>query len=493
MKKELLLNFIFTLFTSILGFIQNRYFVRYMGINTLGMMKLFSQLLAYLNIVELGLGSASAYALYKPLAEKNHKQISIVVSTIESVYNKIAIIIMVLGICCIPLIPFFIENSIVGNRIYFYWLLYVLNTVSTYLYIKYVILFTANQEFIFVRSVQSISKIIFQILQIIFIIKYHSFFLYIILLILDSFIQFIFFKLHYKKQYSYIIKTKERYEGIKSDIKNLFWHKIGSLVVFNTDLILISKFVSIEVVGIYASYQMIISTLSLLVNIIVGVISPKIGKYIAENSVEKIYRSFKNINLLFLIGALFFSVVTLISINSFIKLWIGEEFELKFFTVILICINLFISIARWNLEIFKNSSGFFEDIQSPILESVINLVISIVLGLKLGLDGIIIGTIASNISIIMIYKPILVYKRCFNQTWKEYIKVYGNYLILIGVSLFSLNIVTRPFIRTDINTWLDWIINATTISIISLVTIFIVFLLNRDFRNIIKEYILKRK
>ena len=62
MKKELLYNFIFTFLTSIILFIQNKYFVQYMGIETLGIMKLFSQLLQYLNIVELGLGSASAFA-----------------------------------------------------------------------------------------------------------------------------------------------------------------------------------------------------------------------------------------------------------------------------------------------------------------------------------------------------------------------------------------------------------------------------------------------
>ena len=138
-----------------LGFIQNRYFVRYMGIDSLGMMKLFSQLLAYLNIIELGLGSASAFALYKPLAEKkkNYQQISIIVNTIESIYNKIGILLFGLGILCLPVIPFFIEISKFSNRIYFYWILYVFNTVLTYLFVKYVILFTANQEFLYVRTI----------------------------------------------------------------------------------------------------------------------------------------------------------------------------------------------------------------------------------------------------------------------------------------------------------------------------------------------------
>lgn len=493
MKKELIINCIFTIFTSMLGFIQNKYFIKYMGIDILGIMKLFSQFLAYLNIVEMGLGSASAFALYKPLAEKNYKQISVVVNTIENIYNKIAILIMGLGVCCIPLIPFFIEKTALGNKIYLYWILYVFNTVSTYLYIKYIILFTANQEFIYVRIIQSTSKILFQILQIFFIVKYQSFFIFIILLILDNLAQFIFFKIHYQKNYSYIIKTKEKYDGIKTDIKNLFWHKVGGLVVFNTDLLLISKFVSLEIVGIYASYQMVLSTINIVIGIITGIISPKIGKYSSISKKEEIYNLFKKINILFLGLGIFLTFSTYKLLDSFIALWIGKEFIFSTITTVLILVNIFINIVRKVLDIFKEVNGYFDDIQSPILESIINLVTSLILGYRYGLNGIIIGTIVSNVIVIMIYKPILVFKRCFDQDWREYIKVYGSYLILTLLSLIILNVVINPFLRDNINTWIDWIVYAVIISIISIISIFIVFLLNKEFREIVRKYIIKTR
>ena len=493
MKKEILYNFIFTFLISIILFIQNKYFIQYMGIEMLGIMKLFSQLFQYLNIVELGLGSASAFALYKPLAERNIKHISIIISTIKSIYNRISLLLLGLGIFVTPFLPYFMKIENFTKSIYYYWIFYVINTVSTYLYIKYVILFTANQEFLYVRFIQSTSKIFYQILQIIFMIKYSSFLVFILLLLLDNLTQYIFLKIHYKKNYSYIYSTKERYRGLHKDIKNLFWHKIGSLVIFNTDLILISKLVSIEIVGIYASYQLIVQMISTIINIILNVIRPKIGRFVSKNLKEDNYSLFKKINLVFFIVAIFFSYVTYQVINSFISLWLGEGVELKGITIQLLMINLLINIFRTIVEVFKETSGFFDDIQAPILEAIINLVFSIILGIKYGLDGIIIGTIISNILVIMIYKPILVFKRCFDKGVKEYIKIYGNYLILLIISLILLNIATKPFIRTDINTWIDWIIYATTISVITGVVLFIVFLLNKEFRNIIKIYVLKRK
>lgn len=493
MKKEFFFNLVFTISISLIGFIQNKYFVECLGIEILGILKLFNQLFQYLNIVEMGIGSASAYALYKPLAEKNIDEISKIVSTIKSIYNKIAIILFGLGLFCTPLLPFFMKVDNFNRNIYLYWLLFLINTISTYLYIKYVILFTADQQFIKVKFIQSSSKIFYQILQIIFLMRVSSLYIYIFLLLLDNLTQYIFFKIYYNKRYSYIYTTKERYLGIKSDIKNLFWHKVGGLIVFNTDLILISKLVSIETVGIYASYMMVFQILKTIINILYSVLTPKIGKYIAQNDKENIYKSFKEINIVFILLGMLLIFPTFKLINIFIKLWIGKEFILGNWTIVLMCINYYIDLVRWILEAYKTGAGFFDDIQSPILEAIINLVFSIILGIKYGLDGIIIGTIISNILVIMIYKPILVFKRCFDKGVKEYIKIYGNYLILLVISLALLNIATKPFIRTNINTWIDWVIYATTISIITGVVLFIVFLLNKEFRNVIKTYVLKRK
>lgn len=483
MSKEIILNFIFTTAISLLNFIQNKYFVRYMGIETLGMMKLFSQLLAYLNIIEMGLGSASAFVLYKPLTEKNYKQISIIVNTIENIYSKIGILLFGLGILCIPVIPFFMKISNFSNIIYFYWILYVLNTVSTYLFIKYVILFTANQEFLYVRTVQSMSMISFKILQVFCIIKFHSFFIYILLLIFDNLTQWLFFRKHYKRKYSYIMKVKEKYDGIKNDIKNLFWHKIARLIVFNTDLILISKFISLEIAGIYTSYQMVSQMIIAIINIVLNVLKPQIGKFIAENNKERVFNYWKNLNILSLFSSILFSFCTYKLIDDFIILWLGGKFLLSKSTLILLMINLFIFCFRWIVDIFKDGSGFFDDIQLPISEAIINFILSIILVQYMGLNGVIIGTIVSNILIICIAKPILVFKICFDKNIKDYIKIYGNYLILIIASLSSCNFILEFISLKVVNSWFDWIINGVIVGSITFIIIFIIFLSNKDFRN----------
>ena len=483
LKYSIILNFIITMLIGFLTFIVNKYFNIYIGIEKLGLMKLFTQLLVYLNLAEIGLASASTYALYKPLAEKNYKQISIVINTITSLYNKIFLFILVIGLLLNPIVPFFIKDKIIDKNIYLYWSLYVISTALSYSFVKYSVLFTADQKFDFVRLIQGSSKIFCQLLQILIIIKIHSFLIFILLLILDNLIQYIFYKLYYIKNYNYIYKTKIKDSSIISNLKNLFWHKVAGLIVFNTDLILISKFISLEMVAIYASYQMINQMFITILNIVLNVLKPKIGKYIAENSKENIFNYWKNLNILFLFITIFFLICTYKLINNFIILWLDKNFLLSTLTLKLVMINLFINSFRCIVDIFKDGSGFFDDIQLPISEAVINFVLSIILVQYIGLNGVIIGTIVSNILIICIAKPILVFKRCFDKNIKDYIKIYGNYLILIVLSLLSCNFVMKFIPLKNINSWFDWIVQGIIVGSITLVITFVIFLSNKDFRS----------
>lgn len=492
MKKEILINFILTIITGGIIFLQNKYFIKYIGIEILGIMKLFGQLFQYLNIVEMGIGGASTFALYKPLVEKNYKKVSIIVSTIKRIYNRIAMGLLILGLLLTPTLSYFIKMESFNKIIYVYWILYVINTISSYLYIKYIILFTANQEFIYVRYVQSFSKIFYQLLQIILIIKYKSYILYILILILDNMTQYFYLKRHYKKNYSFIYSTTEKYLKLGKDVKNLFWHKLAGLIVLNTDLILISKLISIEIVGVYASYQLIIQIILTLTGVSINVIRPKIGKLISTTSVNESYDIFKKINIIFLYYSIFFSFVSYKVMNNFIILWLDKSLILTSTTIFLICINLLISIFRVVIEVFKESYGYFKDIQVPILEAVINIFFSIILGLKYGLNGIIAGTCISNIVIILGYKPILVLKFCFNKNIKEYTKLYGEYLYLISLSFIFFNKITNTFIKINITSWIAWIAYTTIISAINIGIISLIFFINRDFRQLTKLYILKK-
>ena len=454
---------------------------------TLGLMKLFTQMIAYLSLAELGIGSASAYALYEPLAKKNTERINIIISTIAFFYKKITQTILIVGVILSFSIPYFIKSDFYGKEIYFYWILYVINTALGYSFAKYTVLFTANQEYGYVRKVQGIGRILFQLFQIFTLIKFKSFTIFIILMILENFYNLYFYNKHYRKNYSYIRKVDIQDKGIIKNMKNLFWHKIGGLVVHNTDYIILSKFISLSIVGVYSSYLMIYQIILTLINIITPVITPKIGDFVVKNTKEKIYLYWKELQVIYIFLSTIFIICMYYLIEPFIILWLGKEFILPKLTIILILINLFINLSKIITDTFKFSCGFFDDTYAPILESFINLVVSLILVQKIGLNGVIIGTLCSNIVVIFLLKPILVFIRCFNKNILTYLKDYLFFLLLTIISFLLINkiLIITKLNLSDIDSWLFFIKKSLLLGIITLSTIFLVFLFDKNFRKII--------
>lgn len=489
--KSLQINLIITFGTGILGFTLNKYFSEYMGLNDLGLMKLFTQMIAYLSLAELGLGNASAYALYRPLEEKNIEKINIVISTISSFYKKISGIILITGIGISFFIPYLIEAQLMNRKIYIYWLLYVINTSLGYIFAKYSILFIANQEYDFVRKVQGSGKIILQLFQIIILVKTQSFILFILIMILENFYSYYFYNKHYKKRYYFIKKVVEREKSIIRDMKNLFWHKIGDLIVFNTDYIILSKFVSLSIVGIYSSYMMIYQIALVFINILNPILRPIVGAFVVKNSEVKNYFYWRELYTIYIVLGNILVITIYLLIIPFIKLWLGEEFILSNLTIVLILVNLFIHLIRGATDIFKDCCGFFDDTYTPILESFLNFIFSLILVKKIGLNGVIIGTLISNVIIIYILRPILVFKRCFKKSGVVYIKdslkllifsFIGILVILKIVNYFKINLL-------EIDSWSILIYKGVKIGLISTLTIIIVFLCDKYFRNFLLKNI----
>ena len=453
-------------FTSMLiGFIAQAIFIRILGAKYLGLNGLFSNIFTVLGIFELGIGNAIVYNLYKPIAKNKKEEIKSLMLFYKKAYSIIALLVLGSGLLITPFI-----NSIVGNisidiNIYYIYIMFLINTVASYLMTYKRSLIYANQQNYIINIVHIGYLIIMNITQLVILYMTKNYYLYLGIKITCQLLENIIITLYANRLYPYLkeknIKQldKKIEKDIFSKVKALIFHKIGGVVINGTDNIIASKFLGIITVGLYSNYSMIIFAVNTLFSQIIISSTASVGNLLVENNSTKSYQVFKRIRFLNFWLACFSGICLLVIIQPFIKVWVGEEYLLSILVVSTLVFNYFQKMMRGVYGTFKDSAGIWqEDKYVPLVESLLNIVFSILLLKIFGLAGVFMGTIISGLALWCYSYPKYVYKKLFNRSYLDYAKETLGYIFLfILLSLLTyeiskLIIVSNPYLQVIINT-----------------------------------------
>lgn len=488
---SLIYYFISTMFT----FLMKMVLVRYIGIEYSGLNSLLTNIIGVLNIAELGLGTAIGYSLYKPLAEEDHKKINEILCLYKYLYRIIAVVITIIGIVITIFIDHFVNTTISMSEVRISFVLYLIATVASYLLTFLNVLPSADQKNYMVVRIQNNGKIIKDILQLFGLAVFRNFYLWIIIEIISNISIYLYTNIRIKKMYDwydeyekYSLKTLiKKYNDIVKRTKELVFHKIGSLFVYQTDIILISYFCNLTDSGIYSNYMLIYNLLTGVVEQAFMGITASIGNFIIEKKEKDVYNIWKEMYVVMfcvmvLFGFLFYQLA-----NPFIKVCFGD-YTLSSVVVFAIALNIMFRVIKNPIDKFKEAYGIFWDIYAPIVESLINLVFSVALAFKFGILGIVIGTVISNIAITIIWKPYVVFKYAFKEKFSQFILINIRYLI-IGLIGSAISYILISLIHLSIeNSVLNLIALFAVNGVVAVSVIMICFMCDKFFRDTIKKY-----
>ena len=96
---------------TIIGFVCRIIFVRTLSAEYLGVSGLFTNILSVLSLAELGISSAIIYALYKPIAEENHKKIASIMQFYRKAYAAIGTFVGIVGLAIMPFLDYLITSN----------------------------------------------------------------------------------------------------------------------------------------------------------------------------------------------------------------------------------------------------------------------------------------------------------------------------------------------------------------------------------------------
>ena len=472
-------TFVYNLASFVLAFFSRRIFLERLGTEFLGLNSTLQNLLGFLSLVELGVGSAISYVLYKPLAKNDQQSINEIVSILGFLYRRVGIVILGFGVllsCFLPSI--YLKSSYSLKVVYFGYYTFLISSLIGYFINYRMTLLNADQKNYVVTQYYKTGNIIQILLQMAFAYYIASPYIFLtIQLITNIFYSII---LNWKINATYpnlktdLSKGKEylkRHNMILTLTKQIFIQKITGFAAGQLTPILLYAFVSLESVTLFVNYESVISKFSLVTYAIFGSVFSSIGNLIASSTREKTFSVMKELFALsfFLTGLCLFGIFMLM--EDFVILWIGKEYVLSKAILYLFMCNFFLSQQAGIVEMFINGFGLFSDVFAPAVLSAIYLLVAIPCGYLWGQAGVFLGTIVSQCIIWQFWKTYYVFSRGFHLSVSHYWLFWGRQLLVQVIGWIICYLLLHLLRPDTIDNWFIFMLMAFMTAIIYILVI----------------------
>lgn len=489
--KNICIGMIGQVFTILLQFLVRSIFIYKLGIEYLGVNGLFVNIISILSLAELGIGNAIIFSLYKPLNSNDDNKIKALMNLYEKSYKIVALIVMMLGIILIPFLQLIIkETPDIKENIIVLYLLFLLNSVFSYLYAYKRSLIIADQKEYIVTTITNILNFISSIIQIFVIMVFNNFIIYLIVQIIFTLITNI--CISYKANVMYpmlkdknkIKLDKDEQKRIFKDVNALIIYKIGTLLTVGLDNIIISSFVGVSSVGVYSNYTMLVDKINSILSQMFGSLTGSIGNLNASEDVDK--KEFMYKVMLFMAFFLYGISATCfyVGVNSFIELWVGKEYLLDNITLVIIIANFYFIGMNIPTMIFRNTLGLYvQGRYRPIIGAAINIVVSLAFVREYGILGVVLGTLVSRILVLSWYEPLIIYKNSLKKDVKTYYCKYFCYIaVVICNCIISDKLSYLVITKFQLDLVLSLIIKIIISIMVTIITVIILFQKTNEYK-----------
>ena len=499
--------------TTLFNFITKSIIARLLGNQIVALNGLFTEIIACLSLAELGIGSAIVFNLYKPLAENDHEKVSQLMTFFKQAYRLIAVAVMGMGTIACFFIQFIIKEDITYPLWYVrvIFMLFVLNSACSYLFSYKISLLNADQKvyiYSFYSTLFYIVRTTINIIVLLLLNKYgddYSYILYLSISIVTTLISNYLISRQVDKRYTYLKNMplpKEDKKNVFDNVKNIFIKELSGKITNSTDNILISMLVSTIMVAPNQFYTTLTGIFMNLIFQVEAGIRASMGNLFTLGTGKECSRVVNRLTWGYAIFAIWGCTGLYVCSESFIRVWVGEQYLYEDKILFIILINLFCYIICKPIYTAMHVSGLFKEGRNiSILGSVINLIVSIVLGKAWGIIGIFLGTFCTYV-IQTIMKIYYVYKLKFKSSSWPYSLRMLMYSGLFAACMFGCKKLTdfcvvgnriENEIGRDI---LQFVINGAVSTVVVIIVTVVCFSRTEEFKyyiGLITGYLKKNK
>ena len=499
-KKKSILNvsvsLVFKVATVVMSILVRRVLIRSCGNDVNGLNSLYLSIIGFLAVAELGVGSAITFCMYRPIVEGDNAKVSALYHLFRRLYLLIGGVILVCGLAITPFIHYFAKDyGQLDVNLHVPFVLMLISVVLSYLFAADLSLINAYKNNYIATAITSGGHLLQYVLQILALYITASFEVYLLTRIVAVMVQWIVTHLVTRMRYGTILRDKQKIDDhtkkeLTRNIKAMFMHKIGSLLVNTVDSVVIAAFVGVVALGSYSNYSTIEVSMSAILKLVFTSLASVLGHLYVSSSkktVQKYCEAFQLLN--FGLGVVFFLGYYAVA-DHVVALLFAEELIAAKTVSAVVTLNGFVQFMRTSTLVFRDATGtFYYDRWKPLLEGSVNIILSVFLVRRIGVTGVIVATILTNLLICHIVEPYVLYTHALEASpGRYYLRNYGM-ILLFGIGMLLVDCVTLKW-----NSHLTaFFINGCISVAVSLVLCVGMILMNREASRLLLDVIRRKK
>ena len=469
-------------------FVIRSVMLHHLGTEYLGLNGLFKSILNFLNLAELGVGSAMVFSMYKPIAEDDTPTICALLHLYRTIYRIIGLVVAAVGLLLMPALPSLIKGDLpVGMNLYILYLMNLGNTVVTYwLFAFKSSLLQAHQRRDVISKVSLTVRITEYLLKILILVFTRNYYLYLSVQLLCQMAVNLLTAVFASRIYpQYAPKgklAKDKTLDIFRRVRDLFTSKLSATVFDSADTLVISSFMGLTVLAVYQNYYFVVTALRMMLVVILNACMAGVGNKMVMESKDANYRDLERISLLFswLLGVS--SSMLLCMYQPFMNLWMGEENMLSGGLMLCFVVYCYVMGANKLINMFKDAAGIWRrDRWRPLTAALVNLGLNLATVQWLGLYGVLLSSVFSIVAVQIPWLFHNLFQEVFPRaSMGRYIRLFwglaGMALISCAASWFVCGLYT-------LNVWGTLILNAAVSFLVPNIFYFAVYGRNPVFKE----------
>ena len=350
-KRNMIANAASSGIRLLFPFLNRTLFLWLLGPAYLGLNGLFGSILGVLSLAELGFGTAVVCFMYKPVAEDDRELLCAYLGYYRTVYRWVGAAIFVIGLALLPFLDRLVHGDVPpGIDLHVLYLIHLVNTsVSYFLFAYRGSVLTAHHRKDVVTNIRTALSVAQYLAVFLILLVTRNYYHYVLATVVFTVLQNVLLVRASRRLFPDVEPrgrlSAELRRRVVSEVKAIFMHKVGGVISYSVDNLIISAMLGLVAVAAYGNYYYVVSSVASIVAAVHSSTQGGFGNKIHTESKADNFRIFMATDRLTMVLVVWCAAMMAALYQPFVAVWTKNDPSLvrhaltPFLMVVYFCVN----------------------------------------------------------------------------------------------------------------------------------------------------------